>query len=128
MGPRPRRSSALLDDLVAAAGSALILSGDAGVGKSALLDFAGAGAAPQAVRVLRGAGTDLGIAHSFLALAQLLLPLRAELDGLPAEYRGVLQGTLGLRRATGEQPNRVARLQRRPGAPRRGGEIQAERY
>ena len=93
--------------MAAAAGSALILSGDAGVGKSALLDFAGAGAAPRGLRVLRGAGTDLGAAHSFLALAQLLLPLRAELDGLPAEYRGVLQGTLGLRRATGEQPNRL---------------------
>jgi DNA-binding CsgD family transcriptional regulator len=77
-----------------AAGQALLLSGDAGVGKSALLDAAAELATEAGTRVLRAAGAaceDL----SFAALNQLLLPLRADIDQLGDLLRNALNVALG---------------------------------
>jgi DNA-binding CsgD family transcriptional regulator len=75
-------------------GGALLLSGEPGVGKSALLDAAGEIAATAGIRVLRAAGTEYENV-SFSGLNQLLLPLRADLNRLDGLQRDALNGALG---------------------------------
>jgi hypothetical protein len=84
---------AFVDELPAQ-GGALLLSGEPGVGKSALLDVAEEQAARAGIRVLRAAGAqseDL----SFGGLNQLLLPLRGDLDRLGDWQRDALNAALG---------------------------------
>lgn len=84
---------AFVDELSARGGS-LLVSGEPGIGKSALLDAAGEMAAVAGVRVLRAAGAefeDVG----FSALNQLLLPLRADLNRLDRMQRDALNVALG---------------------------------
>src|SRR5579863_6972189 len=63
-------------DEIADSGGALLLSGEPGVGKTALLDAAAAMAAASGVRVLRAAGAEFEDV-SFSGLNQVVLPLRA---------------------------------------------------
>jgi DNA-binding CsgD family transcriptional regulator len=75
-------------------GRALLLSGEPGIGKSALLDVAEEAAATAGLRVLRATGAeseDVG----FSGLNQLLLPLRADLSGLGERQRNALNVALG---------------------------------
>jgi DNA-binding CsgD family transcriptional regulator len=75
-------------------GRALLLSGEPGIGKSALLDAAEETAATAGIRVLRATGAeseDVG----FSGLNQLLLPLRAGLSGLGERQRNALNVALG---------------------------------
>src|SRR4051812_15619319 len=51
---------------------ALILSGDAGVGKSALLDVAAASAAPNGYTVIRTAGAEAESEMGFAALSSVV--------------------------------------------------------
>ncbi len=84
---------AFVDELPAQ-GGVLLLSGEPGVGKSALLDAAEDIATVGGIRVLRAAGAEFGEV-SFSGLNQLLLPLRAELDGLDGLQRDALNVALG---------------------------------
>ena len=77
-----------------ARGGSLLLRGEPGVGKSALLDTAEAQAETANVRVLRAAGAEFEDA-SFLALNQLLLPLAGDLDRLNDLQRTALDVALG---------------------------------
>jgi DNA-binding CsgD family transcriptional regulator len=77
-----------------ARGRALLLSGDPGVGKSALLDAAEELAAAADVRVLRAAGAQFEDV-SFSGLNQVLLPLRADVDLLDDLQRNALSVALG---------------------------------
>ncbi|MFB4320211.1 AAA family ATPase [Actinomadura sp. 21ATH] len=82
-------------------GEALILRGEAGVGKTALLDHAAATAAGAGMAVLRGAGIET---ESGLPYAGLHLLLRRHLDrvdALPDGQAGALRAALG-RGAAGE--------------------------
>ncbi|MEW2353707.1 AAA family ATPase [Spirillospora sp. NPDC029432] len=85
--------------LVAAAadgtGRALVLRGQPGVGKSALLEYA-AGAAAPGTRVLRATGSEPEQGLAFAALHQLLLPVTGGLDALPEPQRDAVRGALGL--------------------------------
>jgi DNA-binding CsgD family transcriptional regulator len=72
----------------------LVLRGEAGVGKSALLEHARAQAADM--RVLRARGIESEAALPYAGLHQLLRPVLAELDGLPAPQARALRGALGL--------------------------------
>jgi len=81
-------------DQVPAQGRALLLSGDPGVGKSALLDAAEELAASAGVRVLRAAGAPFEDA-SFSGLNQVLLPLRADVDRLGELEQNTLNAALG---------------------------------
>ena len=86
---------AFVDEL-AADGRVLLLSGEPGVGKSALLDAAEEVAATAGIRVLRAAAA-LSEDASYFGLNQLLLPLRGDLDRLDGPQRSALSVALGFR-------------------------------
>ncbi|MFF7203275.1 ATP-binding protein [Streptomyces sp. NPDC008141] len=83
-------------DETAVSGGALLLSGDAGVGKTVLLDAAAAQAQGAGTRVARAAGVEFESALSFAGLHQVLHPLLAGLDRLTDPYRTALSVALGL--------------------------------
>src|ERR1700761_8148819 len=90
---------ALISDLIgrttAGAVGAVVLTGDAGVGKSALLAWGAEQAAVESVRALRASGVEFEDVVSFSALHQLLLPLMDELGALPGRHRTALSVALG---------------------------------
>ncbi|WP_436528791.1 AAA family ATPase [Actinoplanes sp. HUAS TT8] len=73
---------------------ALVLTGEAGVGKTALLDATVAAA--QGLRVLRVTGVESEMELPYAALHQLCGPLLAHLDRLPGPQRAALRITFGL--------------------------------
>ncbi|MEV0233104.1 AAA family ATPase [Nonomuraea sp. NPDC050786] len=89
---------AALDDVIVRAlggsGSALVLRGEAGVGKTALLDLAASRGG--AMRVLRTTGVEPESDLAFAALHQLLRPVMGLLDTLPEPQRDAVRGALGL--------------------------------
>ncbi|MFI5960365.1 AAA family ATPase [Cryptosporangium sp. NPDC051539] len=96
----------LIDETLAAtrAGESrvLILRGDAGVGKSALLEYAVAAA--TGTRVMRAAGVESGMELAFAALHQLCAPLLDRRNRLPGPQRAALERVFGLRE--GAAPDR----------------------
>lgn len=88
----------------AAAGARLLLAGDAGLGKTALLDEAAESAAATGMRVLRAGGIEFEADLPFSGLSQVLLPLTGDLDTLAGQYSDVLATALGLR--PGSAPGR----------------------
>ena len=89
----------------AVSGGALLLSGEAGVGKTVLLDAAAAHAETAGSRVLRAAGAEFEGAVSFAGLNQLLGPLLGQGRGLSAAYRRALDVALGVRE--GSSPDQL---------------------
>ncbi len=78
-------------------GGVLLLSGEPGVGKTALLDAAAADASASGLRVLRAGGAEFEADISFSGLNQLLLPLLEDLSRrLDGSLRDVLSVALGL--------------------------------
>lgn len=80
----------------------MVLRGAAGVGKSALIEDAVAGAA--GLRVLRVTGVKSEGELAFAGLHQLLWPLRALLEELPPSQSNALRGALGLAAAPSQDP------------------------
>jgi DNA-binding CsgD family transcriptional regulator len=80
----------------------LVVSGEPGVGKTALLGSA-IGAA-SGFRVLRAAGVESEMELAFAALQQLCAPLMGRLDRLPAPQQDALGVAFGLR--AGDAPDR----------------------
>lgn len=74
----------------------LVLTGEPGVGKSALLDAAAEIAARAGGRVLRAAALEYEAELRFGALNQLLQPLIGHIDALSAEHRHALRVVMGL--------------------------------
>jgi DNA-binding CsgD family transcriptional regulator len=101
-----RDECAALDRLLRGAragrSGALVLEGEAGVGKTALLDYAIASASD--LRVLRASGVESEMELAFAALHQLCSPLLDHLGGLPAPQRHALEITFGL--SVGPVPDR----------------------
>ncbi|NEK57872.1 AAA family ATPase [Geodermatophilus sabuli] len=87
---------AVLDALLAAAatgsGATLLVRGDAGIGKSALLEEAGVRASAAGFRVLRTAGVPSEAHLPFAALHHLLAPVLAR---LPADAHPEVRAALG---------------------------------
>src|ERR1700726_4303682 len=75
----------LLGDLRSGSGRALMVRGEAGVGKSALLEYV-AGAAAD-MRVARSAGVESEMELAFASVHQLCVPLLDRLEGLPGPQR-----------------------------------------
>ena len=95
---RGRRSEcAVLDEMIGAVREGecrtLVLRGDAGVGKTALLEYAEAAAE---LRVLRAVGVQSEMELAFAALHQLCAPILDRLGRLPAPQRDALRITFGL--------------------------------
>jgi DNA-binding CsgD family transcriptional regulator len=84
----------LLDGARGGAGGALVLRGDAGVGKTCLLEYA-AGQA-SGMRVIRLAGVEPESSYQFAALHRLLLPLMPSLDRIPRPQRAALRAAFGI--------------------------------
>ena len=101
-----RTESALLDSVVAAVrrgeSRTLVLLGEAGVGKTALLQHL-IGAASD-VRVLRAAGVESETELAFAGLHQLCAPVLDHIDRLPAPQRNALEVVFGL--SEGSPPDR----------------------
>src|SRR4051794_18940280 len=97
---------ALLDDLVSAIrrgeSRSLVLRGEAGIGKTALLEHLIA-SAPDAT-VVRAVGVQSDMELAFAGLHQLCGPLLDRLGRLPAPQRQAMEIVFGL--ATGEAPDR----------------------
>jgi DNA-binding CsgD family transcriptional regulator len=97
---------ALLDGLLegARAGQSgvLVLRGDAGIGKTALLEHAIGSSSDM--RVLRAVQVEAEMELPFAALHQLCAPLLDGLDGLPVPQRDALATTFGL--SAGAVPDR----------------------
>ncbi|WP_405593121.1 ATP-binding protein [Streptomyces sp. NBC_01190] len=76
-------------------GGALPLSGQAGVGKTALLDAAAEAVSAAGTRVVRAAGVEFEADVSYSGLNQLLFPLTEFLGELDHAQRGALRTALG---------------------------------
>ncbi|WP_190136619.1 helix-turn-helix transcriptional regulator [Streptomyces longispororuber] len=100
---RERERTALADFVAADGGRALVLRGDAGVGKSALLDHVAALAAGRGHRVLRAAGVEAEAELPFAGLHQFLYPLLPSLDRLDDRHRRVFDVVFG--RSEGPPPS-----------------------
>lgn len=97
---------AVLDQMIAAVRTGesrvLLAHGAAGVGKSALLDYAETVA--TGMRVLRAAGVESEMELAFATLHQLCAPLLDRLADLPAPQRAALETVFGMRE--GNPPER----------------------
>jgi DNA-binding CsgD family transcriptional regulator len=81
---------------------ALVLSGEAGVGKTALLEYLAGQAA--GCRVARIAGVQSEMELPFAALHQLCVPMLDKLPGLPVPQRDALEIAFGM--TSGSAPDR----------------------
>lgn len=93
-------------DTVEANGGSLLVVGEAGMGKTSLLDAATSHAAELGIRVLRASGVEFEAEVSFAGLHQLVAPLAAELAVLPPDSRRAIGVAVGL--AEGPAPDRLA--------------------
>ena len=84
----------LLDGARAGQSGVLVLSGDAGVGKTALLEYAIESA--SGFNVLRATGAQSEMELAFAALQQFCAPLLGLLDRLPGPQGDALRTTFGL--------------------------------
>jgi DNA-binding CsgD family transcriptional regulator len=94
-----QRERALLDELLgdlrSGRGRALVVRGEAGVGKSALLEYVTGAAADM--RLARAAGVESEMELAFASLHLLCGPLLDRLAGLPGPQRDALGIAFGLR-------------------------------
>lgn len=92
------RLEALLDGARDGRGGALVLRGDPGIGKSALLERLSATA--SGFVILRASGTEFEMELPFAALHQLCGPVLEHRSALPAPHRRALEIAFGLDEGT----------------------------
>jgi DNA-binding CsgD family transcriptional regulator/tetratricopeptide (TPR) repeat protein len=104
--PGRRHECGRLDGLLAGArtghSAALVIQGEAGVGKTALLDYVAESAAD--LRVLRAAGVESEMELAFATLHQMCGPVLDRLDRLPEPQRAALGTAFSLQE--GPPPDR----------------------
>jgi predicted ATPase len=116
---RAEELAAVRDVLARAAvdGACLVLSGEPGIGKTALLDEAQRLATASGFRVLRAAGVEFLADLGFSTLSALLQPVQSRVAELDPVQRDALAGMLGLGSDTltdlAEGPDAVLALLRR---------------
>jgi DNA-binding CsgD family transcriptional regulator len=101
-GPQCRALDRLLGEIRDGASRSLVLYGDPGIGKSALLDHAAAAAA--GFLVIRVTGIESEMEFAFAALQQACGPLLKHLAQLPGPQADALRVAFGLSR--GDPPDR----------------------
>jgi DNA-binding CsgD family transcriptional regulator/tetratricopeptide (TPR) repeat protein len=103
-GRAPERAA--LDDVISAvrAGESrtLVIHGEAGIGKTALLGYAAEAA--RELQVVRAAGVESEMELAFASLHQLCVPLLGAMDRLPPPQRNALRVAFGL--TAGPAPDR----------------------
>ena len=92
----------LLADTRAGDSQVLVLRGEAGIGKTALLDYLERRA--SGCRVVRASGAESEIELAFAGLHQLCAPMMDRLDRLPGPQRDALATAFGL--SSGSPPDR----------------------
>jgi DNA-binding CsgD family transcriptional regulator len=96
---------AMLDELLDAVregeSKALVLRGEAGIGKTALLDYLALRA--EGCRVVQAAGVEAELEFPFATLQQLCMPILEGLDQLPPPQRDALGTAFGL--SSGPRPD-----------------------
>ena len=92
----------LLDEARAGRSGALVLCGEPGIGKTALLDYAIESGVD--FRVVRTVGVESEMELAFAALQQLCAPLLDLLERIPSPQRDAIGTALGLK--TGTAPDR----------------------
>src|SRR5262245_3011711 len=88
------RLGALLDGARAGRSGALLVLGDPGMGKTALLEQAAADA--PGLRAVRFAGVESESELAYSGLSELVLALRGHVDQLPPVQADALRGVLAL--------------------------------
>lgn len=106
-GAQLRRLTAMLE-AIRTEGSALVVRGEAGIGKSAILDAARETAGGLGLRVLHTAGVPGESDMPLAGLHRLLRPLGTGLASLDARHRSLLQHAFGLGELRGEALMQVA--------------------
>jgi DNA-binding CsgD family transcriptional regulator len=100
------RECALLDELVSSVrrgeSRALVLRGEAGIGKTALLEYLSKSASD--LKVARATGVESEMELAFASLHQLCAPMLKRLDALPQPQQDAVSVAFGL--ASGEVPDR----------------------
>ncbi|MFJ4622389.1 AAA family ATPase [Streptomyces sp. NPDC088812] len=86
-------------------GAALLLTGEAGVGKTAVLDAVAAAAERDGVLVLRAQGVQFEADIAYSGLNQLLLPLFDSFQQLETVHQDALRVAVGI--GTGPAPDRL---------------------
>ncbi|WP_338758299.1 AAA family ATPase [Nocardia vulneris] len=84
--------------------SGVLVEGEPGIGKSALVEAAVAAAAVAGLRVLRTAGAEAEVNSAYAGLQRLLYPLRSGFGELPAPQSAALASALGMSDAA-DAPN-----------------------
>jgi predicted ATPase len=106
------RERALLTDLLSGArdgtAAAIVIRGEAGIGKSTLLDTIVDDATAVGMRILRSQGLESESPLAFAGLHQLLRPLLPHLDTLPAPQARALQVAFGQQEGPAVDPFLVA--------------------
>ena len=92
----------LVPDVVAGASRVIVLRGEAGVGKTALLEYLADRVANW--RLTRAVGVESEMEFAYSGLHQLCVPLLDDLDRLPAPQRQALATVLG--QSLGPAPDR----------------------
>src|SRR4051795_4275856 len=92
--PECRRIETLVARTAEGASGVLVLRGEPGIGKTALLEHAAEAAGSATVLRVRGVESEVEVA--FAGLHELLRPVLGELDRLPAPQRAALEAALGL--------------------------------
>jgi DNA-binding CsgD family transcriptional regulator len=100
---REREQEVLSGFVTAAGGRALVLQGDTGVGKSALLEHVADLASGEKHRVIRAAGVEAESELPFAGLHQFLYPLLPYIDRLDDSHREVFDVVFG--RSEGPPPS-----------------------
>jgi DNA-binding CsgD family transcriptional regulator len=93
---------ALIDDVRASKSRSLVLRGEAGIGKTALLQYLVGSA--TGMSVVRAAGVESEMVLAFASLHQLCAPLLERLERLPLPQRQALETVFG--RNVGPPPDR----------------------
>jgi DNA-binding CsgD family transcriptional regulator len=94
----------LLAGVRAGGSGAVVVRGEAGIGKSALLDHAASAAAATGMPVLRGSGVESEAELAYGALHLLLRPRLDRVDALPPVQARALRAALGLAAAPDRDP------------------------
>ncbi len=77
-------------------GAALVVLGEAGVGKTALLDYATGRALASGMRVLTTSGVQCETHLPYAGLQQLLYPIRDKIALIPGRQRAALEAAFGI--------------------------------